>query len=30
MKGRYLPTKTLNVPGPGTYKSSLFGKKAAP
>lgn len=30
MKGKYSPQKRLNVPGPGTYKSSLHDKKAAP
>lgn len=30
MKGKYMDQKRLNVPGPGTYKSSLKDKKAAP
>ena len=30
MKGRYNEAKRLNVPGPGTYKSSLSDKKEAP
>ena len=30
LKGRYAPTKVLNVPGPGTYSKTLTDKKTAP
>lgn len=30
IKGRYATLKRLNVPGPGTYVSTLSDKKAAP
>ena len=30
IKGRYAPSKRLNVPGPGSYQKSLVDKKMAP
>lgn len=30
MKGKYMERKKLDVPGPGTYKSTLTDKKSAP
>ena len=30
LKGRYAPTKVLNVPGPGSYNRHLGDKKTAP
>ena len=30
IKGRYATMKRLNVPGPGTYASSLSDKRSAP
>ena len=30
MKGRYNVTKSMNVPAPGTYKTSFCNKNSAP